>query len=131
MDLSKIKRGLMVRVKGKTITRIVPGNYVGVVEFLDGNYLKLTLTDRNERGPRWISSELIAYISDKTVHLNCTLEHFESQLLSNPPQDHHAVSAVTGGNPEDINEMPPDLNPDDGVPVYDGSQLGRSASRLS
>jgi len=34
-----------------------------------------------------------------------------------------AVSAVTGGPPEDMNEMPPTFDPEREGPVYDGSQL--------
>lgn len=34
-----------------------------------------------------------------------------------------AVSAVTGGFPEDMNQMPPSNDPERDGPIYDGSQL--------
>jgi len=34
-----------------------------------------------------------------------------------------ATSAVTGGSPEDMNQMPPDIDPRDENPIYDGSDL--------
>jgi hypothetical protein len=39
------------------------------------------------------------------------------------PKSSGATSAVTGGNPEDINEMPPALLPQAEGAIYDGSQL--------
>jgi hypothetical protein len=34
-----------------------------------------------------------------------------------------AKSAVTGGHPEEINQMPPDTDINDEKPVYDGSDI--------
>jgi hypothetical protein len=39
------------------------------------------------------------------------------------PRYSGAISAVTGGSPEDMNEMPAALNPKNGCTIYDGSDL--------
>ena len=49
----------------------------------------------------------------------------ESAYLKNLLSDNVAESAVTGGPPEDMNAMPPDIDPGDDYPVYDGSDLGK------
>lgn len=36
-----------------------------------------------------------------------------------------AVSAVTGGHPEEMNEMPPNPDDEDAEPVFDGHVLSR------
>jgi len=47
------------------------------------------------------------------------------QPASAGPRGRGAVSAITGGEPEDINQMPPTYLPDEEGPIYDGSDLGR------
>jgi hypothetical protein len=46
----------------------------------------------------------------------------------NPDSRPKAISAVTGGTPEDMNEMPPCTNPDCECTVYDGSDLSTPKS---
>jgi hypothetical protein len=42
-----------------------------------------------------------------------------------PSSEEGAVSAVTGGLPEDINQMPPDIDPKDEETNYDGSDISK------
>lgn len=46
------------------------------------------------------------------------IEEYPENVLNNG-----AENAVTGGHPEEMNEMPPDLDPSHESPVIDGSDL--------
>jgi hypothetical protein len=48
---------------------------------------------------------------------------FDEHFTGNFPRYSGATSAVTGGPPEDMNEMPATLDPVKEGPIYDGSQL--------
>ena len=50
-------------------------------------------------------------------------EHWDNEFTGSFPRGSGALSAVTGGSPEDINEMPATENPNEEGPVYDGSDL--------
>jgi hypothetical protein len=48
---------------------------------------------------------------------------FDKTFTGAFPKNEGAKSAVTGGHPEDMNEMPATENPGIEGPIYDGSQL--------
>ncbi len=52
--------------------------------------------------------------------------HVDDQFTGAFPRYSGAISAVTGGPPEDINGVPASLDPDALRPVYDGSDLDQS-----
>lgn len=47
----------------------------------------------------------------------------EKEFTASYPRNTGAISAVTGGDPEDINAMPATEDPRREGPIYDGSQL--------
>ena len=47
---------------------------------------------------------------------------FDHQFTGNYPRYSGAITEVTGGPPEDINEMPASEHPQE-TPIYDGSDL--------
>jgi len=56
--------------------------------------------------------------------LNQRVNIKDSAYATYPPRP-GAISAVTDGPPEDMNEMPPAMDPSVEYPVYDGSDLVR------
>lgn len=48
---------------------------------------------------------------------------WDRQFTGPMPRNQTAISAVTGGHPEDLNGMPATEDPDREGPIYDGSQL--------
>lgn len=49
---------------------------------------------------------------------------WDRQFTGPVPRNQSAISAVSGGPPEDLNGMPATEDPDREGPIYDGSQLG-------
>lgn len=62
----------------------------------------------------WVSNKI-----RKTRRRRSQVIRYPNDLL---PKD-GARSSVTGGHPEEMNAMPPDIDPNDPNPVYDGSDL--------
>lgn len=56
---------------------------------------------------------------------------FEKNFTGAFPRNSGAKSAVTGGDPEDMNGMPAAIEADAEVPVYDGSQVTKKRSASS
>jgi hypothetical protein len=55
--------------------------------------------------------------------------NYDSDFTGAYPRYTGAISAVTEGPPEDMNEMPASENPGRGTPVYDGSDLKQHAPK--
>jgi hypothetical protein len=57
-------------------------------------------------------------------------ENFDQEFTGSFPRYSGAISEVTGGPPEDMNEMPANDHPEC-TPIYDGSDLGAKKENCS
>lgn len=73
----------------------------------------------------WVPSAVLALvgggIAGTLFYLNQKKVGFDKQFAGSFPRGSGAKSSVTGGHPEDINEMPASGDPTQ--PIFDGSDL--------
>ncbi len=68
-------------------------------------------------------------VSQNGVSCRPTESHgMDTQYTGPCPRYSGAISEVTGGSPEDMNEMPAAEDPDSEGPIYDGSQVRHTHS---
>ena len=85
MNRNHIREHLMVHARGAGSMNGAPGEHVGTVDHVEGDFIKLTRNDSHTGEHRWVPIHWVDHVDDKAVYLNRTADEFYQGAMTSSP----------------------------------------------